>query len=84
MHESAHINIVQKGIKKIKILNLRAVRHRKNKRLAREQVAIRDSIYTNVVNTTTNNVVYTIIKNLLNASNYNIFGTWDSEIDDLM
>ena len=44
VHDAATVNILQKGIDKMKSKNLPAVRYRKNCKLAREQVALRDSI----------------------------------------
>ena len=84
VHESAHCNIIQDGVNKMNLMNLPAIRHRKNKRLAREQVAIRDSIYTNVVNNDVNTNIETIVVELLHPSDGNIFGSWDNEIMDLL
>ena len=42
IHESAALDVILHGSNKMIAMNLTAVRHRKNVRLAREQVAIRD------------------------------------------
>ena len=84
IHESAHCNIIQKGVEKMKAMNLPAIRHRKNKRMLREQVAIRDSIYNNVINASSDNVMCNIVNELQDKRDGNLFGTWDIEINSYM
>ena len=42
IHESAHTSVIQTGMDKMNSMSLPAIRHREGKRVAREQVAIRD------------------------------------------
>lgn len=48
--ESTHYKIINKGVAKMKLIHLPTIRHRRNNWMAGEQVAIRDSIYNNVIN----------------------------------
>ena len=48
--------------------------------MAREQVAIRDSIYKNIINTSSDNISYTIVEEILEETYGNLFGTWDNAI----
>ena len=79
-HKSTHCNIILKSKEKTKAMNLSGIRHRKNKRIAKEQVDIRDSIYDNVINTSLDNICYTIVEEILDKTYCNLFGTWNIEI----
>ena len=50
-HESVHCNIMLKCVEKMKVMNLPFIQNRRNKRMAREQVAMCDFIYSNIINT---------------------------------
>ena len=50
IHDASPVHILKKEIEKMKSKNLPEVRYRKNCRLAREQVALRDSIYYSMIN----------------------------------
>lgn len=76
-----HTNIIQKGIDKMKLMNLQAIRHMRNKKNAREQVGIHDSIYNNVMNTNSNTICYAIVEELLDKTKGNLLGTEDTEIN---
>ena len=84
IHESAAVNILNKGIDNMKSKNLPAVRYRKNCQMKREQVVLRDSIYENVINTNDNNLFNVKIGDINNKEDGNIFGTWDKEIRSLI
>ena len=84
IHESAAVDILIKGIEKVKSKKLPAVRYRKNCRLKREQVALRDCIYENMINTNDNNLFNVTIEQINNPEDGNIFGSWDKEIRSLM
>ena len=84
VHDAATVNILKNGIDKMKAKNLPAVRYRKNCRLAREQVALRDSIYNNMMNIKDNNFINVTIDELNKEDDGNIFGNWDSEIKSLI
>ena len=47
----------------------------------RKQLAIRDSIYNNVINTSSDVVSYTIVKEIQDTTDSNLFGTWDIELN---
>ena len=64
--------------------NLPAVRYRKNCRTAREQVALRDSIYNNMINIKDNNFINMTVGEIDKEEDGNIFGYWDTEIKSLM
>ena len=68
----------------MKLMNLPAIRHRRNKQIAREQGAIRNSIYNNLIDTNSNNIFYTIVEEILDNTDSNLFGTWDTEINSYM
>lgn len=84
IHESAHCNIIQKGVEKMKAMNLPAIWHRKKQRMLREQIAIRDSIYNNVINASSDNVMCNIVNELQDKTDGNLFGTWDIELNSYM
>ena len=84
VHESATVDILTKGIEKMKSKNLPAVRYRKNCRLRREQAALRDCIYKNMIDTNDNNLFRVTVEQINNPDDGNIFGSWDKEIRNLM
>lgn len=61
-------------------MNIPAIQHRIF--FAREQVAIRDSIYNNIMNNNFNNSCHTIIEELQEKADGNLFGVWDAEINN--
>ena len=84
VHEAACHNLLSKGIEKMKLMNLPVVRYRKNKRLKREQTAISDSIYKNMINANENSICNILIDELTHDSDGNVFGTWDNTISELI
>ena len=84
IHDAATVNILLKGIEKMKAKNLPAVRYRKNLRTQREQVALRDSIYENMMNIKENNFINVTVCELNQQEDGNIFGLWDNEINSLI
>ena len=84
IHESAAVNILIKGRDKMKSKNLPAVRYRKKCRMQREQIALRDTIYKNMINTNDKNLFNRTIVELKQIEDGNIFGTWDKEIRSLI
>ena len=67
----------------MKSKNLPAVRYRKNCRLAREQVALCDLVYENIMNVKEDNFIYVTIREIQKQEDGNIFGSWDEEINSL-
>lgn len=84
IHESAHCNITLKGVEKMKAMSLPAIRHMKYKKMSREQVAICDLIYNNIINTSSDNISYTVVKEILDKIDGNLFGRWDIDINSYM
>ena len=72
INQSASTYVMLDGKGKIQAMNLPAVRNRKNGRLAREQIAIRDMIYNNIINVDNINMCDVIIKELKESED-NIF-----------
>ena len=75
---------IQKIVEKMKAMNLPAIWHRKKQRMLREQIAIRDSIYNNVINASSDNVMCNIVNELQDKTDGNLFGTWDIELNSYM
>ena len=84
IHDLASHHLLAKGKEKMKVMNLPVVRYRKNRRLKREQTAISDSIYQNMMNTNDNSMYHVIINEITHTNDCNIFGTWDCEIRELI
>ena len=84
IHDAASHNLLAKGTEKMKLMNLPVVRYRKNRRLQREQTAISDSIYQNMMNTNDNSMHHVLINEIRHKNDCNIFGTWDCEIRELI
>ena len=84
INDAAFVNIHLKGMEKMKAKNLPAVRYRKNCRTAREQVALRDSIYANMINIKDNNYINVTVGEIEKEEDGNIFGYWDKEIRSLI
>ena len=84
IHESAAVNILNKGIDNMKSKNLPVVRYKNNCQMKRKQVTLKDSIYANMINTNDNNLFNVIIGDINNEEDGIIFGTWDKEIRSLI
>ena len=84
IHDNTSHNLLAKGTEKMNEMNLPVVRNRKNRRLQREQTAISDSIYTNMMNTNDNSMYNVLINEITHKNDGNIFGTWDSKITKLI
>ena len=65
-------------------MNLHVVRYCKNRRLKREQTAISDSMYMNMMNANENSICNILIDELTHDSDGNVFGTWDNTITELI
>ena len=83
LHDAAIVHILQKGKDKIRAKNLPAVWYRNNCRMAREQLALRNSIYENMMNIKDCNFINVTIYELNKQEDGNIFGIWDKEINNL-
>ena len=68
----------------MKSKNLPAVRYRRKLRMVREQVALRDSIYENMMNIKENNFINVTVVEINKEEDGNIFGSWDREIETLV